>query len=58
MPSTTNTIDLKLTEAKRSNELRSEELERVVGGSITWKIDQSSPVLFDKACSGTPFKSV
>jgi len=58
--STTNSIDRELTAAKLdlSNELRLEDLERVVGGSITRKIDQSSPLLFQNACSGTAFKSV
>ena len=55
---TTNRIDRELTAAKLdpSNELRLEDLERVVGGSITRKIDQSSPLLFQNACSGTARK--
>ena len=37
-------------------ELRDEELEQVVGGSVTRKIDVASPKLFEMACSGTAFK--
>jgi type VI protein secretion system component Hcp len=37
-------------------ELRDDDLEHVVGGSITRKIDASSPKLFEMACSGTAFK--
>jgi bacteriocin-like protein len=56
MTPATNTIR-ELTEAKLdlSNELRDEELEQVIGGSITRKIDKSSPVFFQNACSGTAF---
>jgi hypothetical protein len=40
-----------------ANELQDDDLEQVVGGSITRKIDAASPKLFDNACSGTPFQS-
>ena len=44
-------------EQTHSNELRDEELEQVVGGSITRKIDASSPKLFETCCSGTHFQA-
>ena len=44
-------------EQTHSNELRDEELEQVVGGSITRKIDIASPRLFENACSGAPLQA-
>ena len=44
-------------ELSQFNQLRDDDLEQVVGGSITRKIDASSPKLFENACSGTPFRS-
>jgi bacteriocin-like protein len=50
---TSNTIDRELTETKRdvSNELRDEELEQVIGGSlspffVTMRMDKASPGFF------------
>jgi type VI protein secretion system component Hcp len=56
MTTTTKNVDPQSTAAKLSNELRDEELEHVLGGTITRKIDASSPKLFETCCSGTPFK--
>jgi bacteriocin-like protein len=53
MPTNT-TIARELTAARLDNELRDEELEQVIGGR---KIDESSPLFFQNAGSGTPFKS-
>jgi type VI protein secretion system component Hcp len=44
-------------EQTHSHELRDEELEQVVGGSITRKIDASSPKLFETCCSETPLQA-
>jgi hypothetical protein len=47
---TTNTIELQLTAAKLSNQLRPEDLERVVGGLTVSKVsDASSPKLLATA---------
>jgi bacteriocin-like protein len=50
----TNTTIARELAARLDNELRDEELEQVIGGR---KIDESSPLFFQNAGSGTPFKS-
>jgi type VI protein secretion system component Hcp len=55
---TGNPLDQQSTAATVSDELRAEDLERVVGCGITKTTDQASPTFFKNCCNGTHYAAV